>query len=79
MLLFTPLGGIELTPNGFRLLESLLPVTAHLHPTGDTDVGRHEVEWNGRDARGESVGSGTYLVRLRVNEFVEAERLVLLR
>ena len=42
-------------------------------------VGRHEVEWDGRDERGRDVVSGTYLVRLRVNESVEAERLVMLR
>jgi hypothetical protein len=43
------------------------------------EAGRHEVAWNGRDARGRSVASGTYLVRLQVNEVVEAERLIVLR
>ncbi len=43
------------------------------------EAGHHQVEWNGRDASGRSVASGTYLVRLQVDETVEAERLVLLR
>ncbi len=41
--------------------------------------GHHEIEWNGRDERGRGVASAAYLVRLRVNESVEAERLLLLR
>jgi hypothetical protein len=41
--------------------------------------GRHGIEWNGRDASGCDVASGTYLVRLRIGESVEAERLVLMR
>ena len=42
-------------------------------------VGRHEVAWDGRDARGRGVAAGTYMVRLRVGESVEAERLIMLR
>jgi hypothetical protein len=47
----------------------------------DTDLaaGDHETEWNGRDESGRDVATGTYLARLRVNETVEAERLVILR
>ena len=42
-------------------------------------AGSHGAEWDGRDESGRDVGSGTYLVRLRVDESVEAERLVMLR
>ncbi len=42
-------------------------------------AGRHDAEWNGRDESGRDVASGAYLVRLRVDESVEAERLVMLR
>lgn len=42
-------------------------------------AGEHGTEWNGRDEGGREVAAGTYLVRLRVNESVEAERLVVLR
>jgi hypothetical protein len=45
----------------------------------DLPAGSHVAEWDGRDAAGRDVGSGTYLVRLRVNQSVEAERLVMLR
>jgi len=43
------------------------------------EAGYHGVEWDGRDGRGSAVPSGTYLVRLCVNESAEAERLVVLR
>ncbi len=43
------------------------------------DMGRHEVEWDGRDADGRGVASGLYLVRLTVAGATEAERLILLR
>jgi len=42
-------------------------------------VGHHEVQWDGRDGEGHDVASGTYLVRLRVNDAVEAQRLIMLR
>ncbi len=42
-------------------------------------AGDHGAEWSGRDESGCDVASGTYLVRLRVNESVQAERLVMLR
>lgn len=42
-------------------------------------AGDHDAEWNGRDGNGDVVASGTYLLRLRVDEAVEAERLVMLR
>ena len=45
----------------------------------DLPAESHEAEWGGRSESGRDVGSGTYLVRLRVNESVEAERLVMLR
>lgn len=41
--------------------------------------GRHEITWKGRDARGREVASSTYLIRMRVNETVQAERLLMLR
>lgn len=42
-------------------------------------AGRHGAEWDGRDESGCDVASGIYLVRLCVNESVQAERLVMLR
>jgi hypothetical protein len=42
-------------------------------------AGDHAAEWNGRDESGRTAASGTYLLRLRVDDSVEAERLVILR
>jgi hypothetical protein len=42
-------------------------------------AGHHGVEWNGRDESGGDMASGIYLVRLRINETIEAERLVMQR
>jgi hypothetical protein len=41
--------------------------------------GRHEVEWDGRDAEGRGVASGLYVVRLSVAGLEKTERLILLR
>jgi len=42
-------------------------------------AGRHEVAWNGRDARGEDVGSGVYFCRLERTGTSITHKLVLLR
>jgi hypothetical protein len=43
------------------------------------DAGTHHVVWNGRDAAGHAVTSGTYLVRLATDSGVEARKVMLLR
>ena len=42
-------------------------------------AGRHEVRWDGRDARGREVGSGTYVARLQTGRGVQGKKLVLVR
>jgi hypothetical protein len=42
-------------------------------------AGRHEVTWDGRDARGHKVASGVYLGRLEAGDHAETKRMVLLR
>ena len=42
-------------------------------------AGSHTVEWNGRDASGRAVSSGTYLVRLETEDRVEARKVMLVR
>ena len=42
-------------------------------------VGRHEVEWDGRDDGGIEVASGLYIYRLRIGSFVQTRRLLLVR
>ena len=46
---------------------------------GRAEPGRHEAQWNGSDARGESVGSGLYLYRLRAGKAVATRKMLLLK
>jgi hypothetical protein len=41
--------------------------------------GRHEADWDGRDAQGHAVGSGSYVARLECDGRVEVTRLELVR
>jgi subtilisin family serine protease len=41
--------------------------------------GRSHVVWDGRDERGEALGSGVYFCRLRAGRFADVRKLVLLR
>ncbi|MHC4093431.1 MAG: T9SS type A sorting domain-containing protein, partial [Planctomycetota bacterium] len=44
----------------------------------DTDLmpGRHAIEWDGRSDRGDYVGSGLYVLRLRAGAFTETRKLI---
>jgi flagellar hook assembly protein FlgD len=42
-------------------------------------AGYHSVEWNGRDAFGKPVNSGTYFYRLEAGEFKQTRKLLLLK
>ena len=46
---------------------------------GPQQAGYHRLPWDGRDAAGRSVASGTYLYRLVTDEVVLTRKLVLLR
>ncbi len=46
---------------------------------GDRPAGAHEVAWDGRDAAGRAVGSGTYLALLRTGTSAAAIRMTLVR
>ena len=46
---------------------------------GPQQAGYHRLSWDGRDATGRSVASGTYLYRLVTDEVVLTRKLVLLR
>jgi len=43
------------------------------------DAGNHSVVWNGEDAAGRAVPSGTYVVRLETESCVEARKISLIR
>ena len=47
--------------------------------SGGLAPGMHRVEWDGRDALGDAVATGTYIYRLQIGEFVQSRRLLLLR
>jgi hypothetical protein len=46
---------------------------------GEYSRGEHTVAWDGLDDRGESVGSGLYLYRLRANEFEQVRKMVMVK
>ena len=46
---------------------------------GPQQAGYHQLHWDGRDAEGHSVASGTYLYRLVTDEVVLTRKLMLLR
>lgn len=46
---------------------------------GARPAGSHRIVWHGRDDAGRSVPSGTYLYRLEVGRWSEAQRLTLIR
>ena len=47
--------------------------------SGTLSAGRHRLVWDGRDGRGQRVGSGVYFCRLEAGEFIETRRMVILR
>ena len=42
-------------------------------------IGKHSVEWNGTDDNGKSVSSGVYFYQMRVGDFVQSRRMVMLK
>jgi flagellar hook assembly protein FlgD len=42
-------------------------------------AGSHAVTWDGRDAKGNAVSSGTYLYRLRAGDLVQDRKMLLVR
>jgi hypothetical protein len=48
--------------------------------SGAVETGRHSVQWDGKDSRGISVGSGVFFTSLRAGDtFVDVKKMVLLR
>lgn len=42
-------------------------------------AGRHQVVWDGIDDSGQSVSSGTYLLRLRASDIEDTRKITLLK
>jgi hypothetical protein len=47
--------------------------------SGRHEAGRHTETWSGLDARGRSVGSGVYFLRLEAGERTAARKMVLVK
>jgi len=47
--------------------------------SGRRDAGDHQVEWDGRDARGRRVASGVYFVRVHTGDAAVGRKIVLVR
>ncbi|UCG51696.1 MAG: T9SS type A sorting domain-containing protein [Candidatus Latescibacterota bacterium] len=80
---FNPVTTISFTlPRKMRATLSIYNVRGQLVTTlmDDTrDAGSHEVIWNGRDARGNPVGSGVYFYRLTTGDRTFTRKMVLLK
>ena len=46
---------------------------------GRQNPGRHQVQWNGKNAYGVNVASGQYIYELRTNEIIKRKRMILIR
>ncbi|MFH1680902.1 MAG: FlgD immunoglobulin-like domain containing protein [Candidatus Eisenbacteria bacterium] len=46
---------------------------------GTRAPGRYQVVWDGRDERGENVGSGVYLYRLQIGPYDDVKKMVLVK
>ena len=65
----------EVSLQVYNLLGQLV---ATLHD-GALAAGRHQMVWDGRDARGLQVASGIYVYRLETDGFVATKKLTLMK
>ena len=54
-------------------------LTELLWPGSDDAAGRHSLEWDGRDAGGRQVASGTYLFRIDAGPYSETRKMTLMK
>ena len=47
--------------------------------SGNLPAGEHQVNWNGRDSRGETVSSGVYFYKLQTADRVDTRKMTLLK
>ena len=43
------------------------------------DAGEHSIIWNGQDENGREVGSGIYLYIMRMEDFSQTQRMILMK
>ncbi len=43
------------------------------------NAGRYQIQWKGKNQKGENVASGVYILRLSTNDFMQSKKLLLLR
>jgi len=73
--------GFGIADFGFIRLE-LFDVTGRKVATlvsKELPPGNYEVQWDGRDDAGRAVGSGVYIYRLRVGDFTQSRKMLLIR
>jgi flagellar hook assembly protein FlgD len=46
---------------------------------GEVSGGKYTVEWDGRNDRGQTVGSGVYFYRLVERNFTQTKKMILLK
>ncbi|MBC8215592.1 MAG: T9SS type A sorting domain-containing protein, partial [Candidatus Marinimicrobia bacterium] len=46
---------------------------------GNKIAGHHRIQWDGRNTYGESLASGVYFVRFKANEFLQNQKIMLLK
>lgn len=58
---------------------NVLGQTVRTFDMGELEAASHTIEWDGRDANGQSVASGIYFYRLQAGEFVSTKKMMLLK
>jgi flagellar hook assembly protein FlgD len=80
---FNPRTTISYTlPRDMSVVLAIYDVEGRLVRTlhaGSARAGRNEIEWDGTDARGETVSSGIYLYRLQADKSTLTRKMVLLK
>jgi len=80
---FNPVTSISFTlPEKSRVTLSIFNILGQEVVTlldRDMDAGYHDIEWSGKDQRGVTCASGVYLYRLRVEDFAETRKMILLK
>ncbi|MFA4947165.1 MAG: C25 family cysteine peptidase [Candidatus Krumholzibacteriia bacterium] len=76
---FTVPGGLDVQHGVYLAVYDVNGALVKTLVSGTLQGGRHEVRWDGRNERGESVATGIYFAQVRSGGFKEARKMILLR
>jgi nitrous oxidase accessory protein NosD len=80
---FNPMTKVAFSvPHESQVSVRVYDVTGRLVRTlvdGSVDPGAHEIVWDGRNDKGESVGSGVYFCTMQAGEFHDSHKMMLLK